>query len=229
MSIKKKHTLVDDAGTFASLAGALLDSHYAPCSISLNALRDPTVNPNVMDAERYRMLVEAICTHGFLAPVLVRVLDDSAFEIIDGVHRCRAAREAGLTVVPHIPIRCDARTAAALRIAMNRLRGELDLGIIGRMLAEMVGVGIPPEALSSTGFSTDEVQALLAASAAGTDMSPGGAPPPENELPIDDAPGTFPLTVEFASRADLTRARRGLRKAAGKGGNLAQGLLRLLD
>ena len=90
-------------------------------------LRDADENPNKMEPEQLSMLAEAIRRKGFLQPILVRRVEGQ-YEIIDGHHRTRAAREVGLTEIPClVATNCSDEDAAALRIGMNRFRGELDL------------------------------------------------------------------------------------------------------
>jgi ParB family chromosome partitioning protein len=52
------------------------------------------------DEEALSSLVDSIRAVGVLQPVLVRQIDEDAFELIAGERRCRAARRAGLQVIP---------------------------------------------------------------------------------------------------------------------------------
>ena len=107
---------------------------------------------------------------------------------------------------------------------------------VARSLADLSAAGWDVPTMTLTGFSTEEVTDLLAAvktssaddilkEAAGATIS--GEPDPEPTAPT----GVYTLELAFASKAGFTRARTALRRAAGggKGANLAQGLLSILD
>ncbi len=190
-------------------------------------------NANKMDEEKLHTLASAILRLGFRQPVLLRRLGDGVLRIIDGHHRVRAARAAGLTEVPAGIVECTDEEARVLQLGMNRLRGEVDLAIVATNIAALVSAGLGAEDLVLTGFSTQELDALLAAAApdnAGDNPLSGGV------LGGDGGGGggesdpdeTFTLELVFGSKADVARARRGLRKAA-NGGELSAGLLFLLD
>jgi ParB family transcriptional regulator, chromosome partitioning protein len=68
------------------------------------------------DEEALTELTESIRAVGVLQPVLVRPLDDGRFQLVAGERRWRAARRAGLTVIPAI-----VRTADDLRSVEHAL------------------------------------------------------------------------------------------------------------
>jgi hypothetical protein len=47
--------------------------------------------------------------------------------------------------------------------------------------------------------------------------------------PAEEPGGPFELVIPFATKDELQRAKKGLRRAAGKGRELGEGLLTLLD
>jgi len=61
--------------------------------------RQPRQN---FDADELAELVHSVREFGVLQPVVVRQLDDGAYELIMGERRTRAAREAGLATIPAI-------------------------------------------------------------------------------------------------------------------------------
>lgn len=200
--------------------------------IPLDAIHDAPRNANRMTAGRYDLLRQAIGRHGFVQPVLVEVADAGGYRLVDGHHRTRVARELGLTKVPAVILaRGDARAVA---LSMNRLRGEVDLAEAAVVLDELVHDGFAVADLGLTGFSEQEVADLLASVrddsgiddldgvVAPTDTSGDAAAPDPTERP-------FVLELHFRSRADLGAAKKALRRAAGKGGDLADGLLRLSE
>lgn len=191
-------------------------------------LRDAAENPNKMEPEQLSMLAEAIRRKGFLQPILVRPVGDQ-YEIIDGHHRTRAAREVGLTEIPClVATNCSDEDASALRIGMNRFRGELDLASTARLMQGLIDKGWKLDDLTITGFSGDEVADLVRSLRV-----------EEVDIKVfdeglddvgDDAPAAKPFTLEilFTNRDDLKRAKKALKKAAGKSGDFAKGLLRLI-
>lgn len=199
-----------------------------------DALKAPGTNPNRMSDETYAMLVEAIRRVGFLQPVLAQEDADGSLVIVDGYHRVKAAREVGLTNVPVIvgDFQDDPGMAHAVQIGMNRMRGELDLAAVAQQVSALATSGWNMEDLELTGFSKSELEDLLATTRHRDEEvlegGLGGAPNSEPEAE-EGAAKPFILELTFAKKADLSKAKRGLKKAAGKGRELADGLLRLLD
>jgi ParB-like chromosome segregation protein Spo0J len=204
--------------------------HLDP-ALPIRQICEPSSNPNVMPPADFDRLVANIAAEGFLQPVLVRALENrpDRFEVVDGVHRVRAASEVGLDEVPAVVLPPDypVEKVRLLQIGMNRLRGQLDLTMVAATLSDLRDtLGLD---LTLSGFSEDDIEGLLAA-AAPSDINrilaeQGGGDEPEDRDP--SAP-VFELRLEFDSAAKLKATKRALKKAAGKGGTLAQGMLRAL-
>jgi hypothetical protein len=112
---------------------------------------------------------------------------------------------------------------------MHRLRGELDLSIVADVFGELIDQGVDPELLVATGFSQEEVDALVhAAQDASADILPESIDEPTDAASDGGSAKPYVLEVEFGDRESYQRARKGLRRAAGKGNELSTGLLRLL-
>lgn len=192
-------------------------------------VREAGNNPNRMEPERFAMLVEAVKRFGFLQPMLVRPDPNQkgGFVACDGHHRLRAAQEAGLTTVPVVVVEATDAEADALQVSMNRLRGDLDLAATAEIIAQLKGSGWGLDDLNVLGFSDEELSDLVAMTESHPDILPEAIEPPTEEAGGEKALPT--LEVVFDDPADMRRARRALKKAAGKGGSLAQGLLNLLD
>jgi ParB-like chromosome segregation protein Spo0J len=200
-------------------------------------------NPNSMTEPEFGLLKEAIRRAGFLQPILVRWEPNPAATdgggrhvVVDGHHRLRAVKElaaerGGIAMVSCVVVEGpDAEWATAQRVAMNRLRGSLDLTAVGQSLQGLLEAGWEVGDLTVTGFSEGEVADLLrSVTHTAADMLPDDMVMPSPE-PEDDAGGTTPFVLElaFANRDELKAARRGLKRMAGKGGDLATGLLKLL-
>lgn len=198
------------------------------------ALIDPAPrNANVMDARTLALLTEALTEsrkrgEDMRQPLLVRPkADGKRYEVVDGHHRLEAARAAGYTQVTVVSVDMTDEEAARAAVTMNKLRGELDLGVVGEIFAGLADDGVDPALLAATGFTEEEVDALIRAA---TD-------PPDDELPpeMDPAPKraddelgkTWELEVQFADRKDRDRVRRVARKLGE--GDPATGLLRLVE
>ena len=197
--------------------------------VKLDQLVEPPVNPNVMDEGDFRLLVHGIRESGFLQPLLVRPFSPDRWEIVDGVHRARAALEAGLTEVVVVVSPMDERRARLLQIGMNRLRGDLDLSAVARVVASLRIEAPDLDDLSLSGFDASEVDEMVRI-AAGIEPDPiedgMGAGPAEKP---EGTPKPFSLELRFDTREDLARVKRSLRKAAGKGTPLEVGLMRIID
>jgi hypothetical protein len=122
-------------------------------TVSVNALVPNEWNPNKMSEREYEAEIQSIKAFGFVDPITVRPHPsiDGKFEIVDGEHRCRAAREAGLENVPVTVLDIDEPTAKRLTIILNETRGmadRVDLGVLLADLEQTIGfdelvVGLP--------------------------------------------------------------------------------------
>lgn len=199
-------------------------------NLPIEVLRPAPTNPNVMDEGAYKGLVRAIRELGFLQPILVRPLEEGAYEIVDGHHRVRAAREAGMAAVPAVVAESEDPLVTA--ISMNHHRGELDLTAVGRAFAELKASGWEVPDLTVTGFSEAEVADLLSSVTTDVDKAlPRDISVPAESFDDDDDGASvkpWVLEIPFSSVEEMKLARRGLKRAAGKGKDLARGLLALL-
>lgn len=201
-------------------------------TIGIDLIKERAVNPNVMAPERYKLLVEAIRAMGFLQPILVRAMGDGTYQVVDGHHRLRAARELGMTDVPCVvvePGMYGDEEVNALAIGMNRLRGDLDLALVAESMAALAQAGWSTDDLSVTGFTAGEVNDLLRSVAAlGEDVMVQPAAEPDPEEPVDPATQWL-LEIVFNDQKKYKAARKALRKAAGEGGELADGLMNIIS
>lgn len=198
-------------------------------------------NPNVMAEADLDRLADVIRKTGMLQPLLVRerplsgdAADDAAarlgdgweWEVIDGAHRLEAAKRAGLTHVPCVVVEATEEEAAALQIAMNRLRGELDLGAVSRELDLLLKAGWAVSALEDTGFAPDEITTLLESLKEPDEAEIIGAGLEDTD-PAPTEGGEFILEIPFEDRKAMQRARRTLKKQGH--GDVTAGLLAILD
>lgn len=77
----------------------------------------------VLDDEDMEALVESILTQGVLTPLVVRQMEEDAYEIISGHRRLHACKKAGITTVPALIYSLD-RNAAAIALVDSNLHRE---------------------------------------------------------------------------------------------------------
>ncbi len=231
------------------------DQHGPPrwrtVEVRLSRLREPPgPNPNVMSDEDMQHLVANMRAKGCLQPVLARgalpppppadplrptgdeleaecawLLSDDPLEVVDGSHRREAAAAAGLTAVPVTVITATDDQARALRVGMNKIRGDLDLAEVGRMLADLADQGASAADVELCGYDESQV-ADLVASVADVDREAEAMSALGSDAPAAERERTWSLEVHgFTSKADRDRAKRALR---GRGGTPAAALLSLV-
>ena len=77
----------------------------------------------VLDDEDMEALVESIRTQGVLTPLVVRPMEEDAYEIISGHRRLHACKKAGIGTVPALIYSLD-RNAAAIALVDSNLHRE---------------------------------------------------------------------------------------------------------
>lgn len=187
-------------------------------------------NPNKMSRSEYRSLVLAIDKLGFLQPLLVRPhpRDLESYEVIDGAHRLKAARELKLEQIPCVRRDTSNPDASALQIGMNKNRGAIDLSAASTAVAELAADGWSLQDIAVTGFSEEEIGDLLKSVNADAEAVLRDVDVSEPEVTTSNAKAHI-LEVEFNDRESMQKAKRALRRAAGKGAVLGDGLLRLIE
>ena len=80
----------------------------------------------VFDSEHLEELRRSIEAHGVLQPILVRPVGNGFYEIISGERRWRAARLAGLELMPVVVRTADEKQTLELAIVENVQRRDLD-------------------------------------------------------------------------------------------------------
>ncbi|MCG7499282.1 ParB/RepB/Spo0J family partition protein [Vibrio sp. Of7-15] len=80
-----------------------------------------------MEADALEELALSIRSQGVIQPIVVRLVAENSYEIIAGERRWRAARQAGLKVVPCIIKNVVDRTAIAMSLIENIQREDLNV------------------------------------------------------------------------------------------------------
>ena len=216
--------------------GTYLDPAIPTCQLA-----EPQSNPNSMTDVDFALLVQAIREEGFADTIVVRALttptgtDQTVYEVIDGVHRLRACREAGIETMSAYVYpegTCSDAKAKALQVGRNKLRGTMNLTEVARGLSE-AGVGEAgfTHLAGYTEADFQDLVGLLTPTEAEDLLADDIAPPTvvEEPEPQEAAPAVFELTVTFSSVDDLKNAKRLLAKAApGRSRDLAKGLKAVL-
>ena len=171
-------------------------------------------NPNVQNERQYGAEIESIVAHGFLAPILVRKVDDS-YQIIDGEHRYKALKEifennlptdnlkdlADKKVIPAVVIEVDDARAKKLTIIMNETRGRADLAKLGELLNE-IKIDLPEELTLGLPYTDVQLNELM--DIAAFDWSALDIPVSDNELEVDDSEaGEFKITAILSPEEGL--------------------------
>lgn len=174
-------------------------------TVAISRLKPNPWNPNmqtdfIFDRER-----RSIRKHGFIDPVLVRAAG-SDYEIIDGEHRWRAAKEEGLKEVMIIDLgKVDDAEAKRLTIIMNETRGKADhdrLKALLKDLEQLDGAQILAEILP---FSQVELDSYL--KEARVDWDSIGSPLVVGEE--TPAQGDDPVEIEPPRGADSAKTEPG--------------------
>jgi len=119
-------------------SGSLSQNKPEFCWLKCEALMPNPWNPNRMNSEQFKKLKSEIQSRGMILPLVVRPLEGrKKFQIIDGEHRWKIARELKLKSLPCIVVSLDDIQAQIKTLQLNRLRGEDDPLLLARLLREL--------------------------------------------------------------------------------------------
>jgi ParB/RepB/Spo0J family partition protein len=116
-------------------------------------------NPNHMGPGLRAKLARELGERGFAAPIVVRPQGED-FEIVDGEHRWRVARELGLREVPCVIAAAGDTEARIKTLQFNGLRGENDSEELAALLAELAEDLTLEELAEQLPWTVDEVRQL---------------------------------------------------------------------
>lgn len=185
-------------------------------------------NANKMGEEEFAQLVANIEHFGpNLQPVLVQDTPEG-YLMIAGEHRAKASEKAGLKHVLAVTWDGPPEARKALALSLNKIHGEADLTAVQRIMGELEAADWSIDEMMRTGYDAADIKDLLAVAG---DISPDDImqnpiEPVDEDTPANPRPLVLELT--FATSEELKLARKGLKKAAGKGRELGQGLLSIL-
>ena len=98
-----------------------------PMALPINVLQAGKFQPRTLiDDGAIAELSESICSQGVIQPLIVRSLANGQYEIIAGEGRWRAAKKAGLEVVPVVLKEADDQSVMAMALIENIQREDLN-------------------------------------------------------------------------------------------------------
>lgn len=124
--------------------------------VPVDKIRPNAWNPNVQDEATFRRELASIRRFGFVDPIIVRV-DGSTYEIIDGEHRWKAAKELGFEEIPVFDIGpIGNHEAQQLTVVLNELRGKPQEKKLAELLRGLVASSSVDELVEVLPYSKDE-------------------------------------------------------------------------
>lgn len=92
--------------------------------VAVNRIRHLRRNPQFQTESQMDALKRSIERDGFLAPILLRPIEDNKFEVLSGNHRLIACRELGRDTVPAIVVEMTDSQAARVAVNLNTIHGD---------------------------------------------------------------------------------------------------------
>jgi hypothetical protein len=136
--------------------------------VDIGETREQDVNAQMMEPRHFERLIENIKERGQIEslPYLHRPNDDGPYHIISGHHRVRAARQAGVNIIPCLVDLTPMRRSqiVAKQIAHNELHGRPDTDILARLVAEiddaadLLTTGLDPDMLPTVDMDAPSLE-----------------------------------------------------------------------
>lgn len=123
--------------------------------VKVDSVFPNSYNPNFQTADVFKKEIESIKAFGFIDSILVRETEtEGVYEIIDGEHRWKAAKELGFVEVTIDNLgKITDSAAKTLTLIMNNTRGQDDILKRAKMLKE-----IESGQLSLLPFDTKQIE-----------------------------------------------------------------------
>lgn len=131
-------------------------------AISIDKIEENDWNPNAMEMELFNTLVEQVEAEGMIQPVLVIAKPNTLDEyiVVDGAHRYRAAKMAGMEKIAVVVMDYSPDMAKFRTISMNRIRGQYIPLKMAKLLASLQESYTPTEIRRMTGIQEDEFKSI---------------------------------------------------------------------
>jgi len=132
-------------------------------TIPINQIKENNWNPNEIDEFEFSILVQNIKDNniGYSQPIEVREIAKNQYEVVDGAHRLRACKEAGLTEIECVVSSYDDTNAKLQTLAKNKLRGTINLIKAANLIAELNKNITLDEIGGRSGFKKQELKDSL--------------------------------------------------------------------
>jgi ParB/RepB/Spo0J family partition protein len=151
--------------------------------VPIDTLQPNPWNPNRQSDFIFEKEKISIHEHGFIDPVLARTVEGQ-FQIIDGEHRWKAAKELGYGEISVLNLGevADAQ-AKKLTIILNETRGKADYNLMGKLLQDLSQTVAIEELAYSLPYTQMEIETMMVESnvdwdSVGGSLSNGGAGAP---------------------------------------------------
>jgi hypothetical protein len=163
----------------------MIEMKFNEITVPVEKIRENPWNPNEQSPFMYQKQVNSMREFGQVGEILVRELEDGSYQIIDGEHRWRAARDLGFKELAVNNLgKVSDDTAKLLTEVLNELHGDRNPLKMSKVLNDLrlepdwerIQVVLP--------FTHTEVETMLAlAGEEPPEPSGGGAPPKESTGP----------------------------------------------
>lgn len=206
-----------------------------PEEVELAGIRPADYNPRRMPDEEMRALKASMREHGMVLNLVVQRESDGGVPnvLIGGHQRLRAMREMCEEGGEQLPETVWATVldvgddeAKRLNVALNKISGEFDEEMLADLWSGILG-GVSEEEIEATGFSPEQVEALVGSFERGTDETIAALEMEAEQISRDWSP-TPTLTVDFDTKELRDEAKARLKELAGdrRTGDALLGLLR---
>lgn len=118
--------------------------------IPVEQLKEDPFNANSMEPDMMDRLRESIRRYGLVQNLVVRPIRTDCYEVLSGNQRLRVIKDMGFTQASCVVIDVNNAQARLLSQALNRIRGEDDLGLRAELLRDVMAK-----------LSIDEITSLL--------------------------------------------------------------------
>lgn len=129
-------------------------------SVPVTDIHPNAWNPNRQDDFMYAKELASIRAFGFVSPLIVRAID-GLYEIIDGEHRWKAAKELGMKEVPVWSLGAvDDETAKQLTIILNETKGRAQPDLLKPLLEDLLESRTADELLAVLPYTPEQFAGL---------------------------------------------------------------------
>jgi ParB/RepB/Spo0J family partition protein len=130
--------------------------HVQVCIVDIGDLNADPANPRRISDAELEALTRSIREFGLVDPIIARKEDHT---VIGGHQRLLAARRLGLKTVPVIYLDVSKQRAQLLNVALNKISGDFDRGLLARLLSDLSET--PDLDLTLSGFEEKEISQFI--------------------------------------------------------------------